>query len=429
MFQKIKIIHENHRNFLRIIRYALIAILLLLVTWMLDYKFAYLKDGVPDVLLLSSDVTSSFLSSLTGTFLTITTFTFTTILTVLNKYSGSFTPRIVQDFIDRPHVLSLFGIFIGGFFYTVLSLFLVEKLDTSRPLLAGTIAIIYAIAAMVAFMLFVKQVLNDIQVSNVIENVYNKASSLIDSVSEEKRMDDQFNEDAYEKEYKIYADHSGYFYEADDEKLLRQLKDIQADFVIKKRIGEFILGGIHIASLYVKKDLDMDEEEKKDLFQKLSDSLLINVKKNDQKDYHHEITKLVEIAMKALSPGINDPNTAVEAIRKIGILLGQLFSMERHFLIIGEDEETKIIYMGYSAEEELQLSFNQILHYGKSDPLVAEAILNSIRMIYLVSGSSLKSQVEQFFNYCYNLCMASMDNEVYKNQLKEVREAFNDDKK
>lgn len=130
--------------------------------------------------------------------------------------------------------------------------------------------------------------------------------------------------------------------------------------------------------------------------------------------------------MKGLSPGINDPNTAIEALRKVGILLGELFSSEHFYKILNEDEDSRIIYTGYSAKEELSLSFNQILHYGKSDPLVAEAILNSIQMIYLVSGESMHSGIMEFFNYCYNLCISAMDNEMYKERLKIIYDSFNE---
>lgn len=141
MYNKLKFFYINNRNILRIIRYTLISILLLVLTRVLDYKYYDLKNYLPSMLLLSPEVTSSFLSTLTGTFLTVTTFTFTTILTVLNMYSSSFTPRSVQDFIDKPNVLSLFGVFIGGFFYTVLALFMVQNIDSDIPLVSGTIAI------------------------------------------------------------------------------------------------------------------------------------------------------------------------------------------------------------------------------------------------------------------------------------------------
>lgn len=463
MIKNLKLIYENNRNIIRITGWTLVSLVLLFLTWLLDYKCPGFKEGLPKFLLLSSGVTSSFLSTLAGTFLTVTTFTFTTILTVLNKYSDSFTPRIVQDFIDKPHVLSLFGVFIGGFFYTVLSLFLVENASSDDTFISGTIAIFYAVLAMISFVLFVKRVLNDIKVSNVIENTYAHALKLIEAELDAEFPDDLYAElsgsasdnsssksddslsksddNSSKKEYKIFASKSGYFYSISSDEIIKVLDGIDSDLVIRHRIGEFLLKDEHIASLYIEdasnnehiaslyiKDASNDDAGSFDeILDKVSDCLLINVRKNDTEDYHHEITNLVEIAMKGLSPGINDPNTAIESVRKIGILLGKLFSAKHFYRILNKTEDTRIIYTGYTAKEELHLSFNQILYYGKNDPLVSEAILKSIHMIYLVAGESMHSQIRDFFDYCYDLCSSAMDNEMYKERLNVVRDNFYSD--
>lgn len=426
MFKRLKLLYENNRNIIRITRFTLISFILLLLTWLVDYKYPGIKDGLPGIFLLTPNVTSSFLSTLAGTFLTVTTFTFTTILTVLNKYSDSFTPRIVQDFIDKPNVLSLFGVFIGGFFYTVLSLFLVQNARNDDRFISGTIAIFYAIAAMTSFVLFVKTVLSDVKVSNVIENTYNHAHDLISAEANANNVSEKFDVDKYVKEIAVPASKSGYLYGIADMDLLRLLSGVKCDLVIKNRIGEFVLKSSQVAMLYFIENPDLSKDDINELANKISDNLLINEKKNDREDYHHDITNLVEIAMKGLSPGINDPNTAIEAVRKIGILLGELFSSEHFYKILNEDEDSRIIYEGYSIKEELNLSFNQILHYGKSDPLVAEAILNSIHMIYLVSGESMHSEIKDFFNYCYNLCIAAMDNDMYKERIKKIYDNFHE---
>lgn len=129
MLKRIQMYIDKNRNIINIGIFTFISIILLFISWILDYQYTHLKSNIPSIILLPKDVSSSFLSSLSGVFLTVTTFTFTTILTVLNKYSSSYTPRIVQDFIDQPFVLSLFGIFIGGFFlYNFISFY-----DTKCP--------------------------------------------------------------------------------------------------------------------------------------------------------------------------------------------------------------------------------------------------------------------------------------------------------
>lgn len=424
MFNKIKLKYLNNRNFIRIIRYSLISILLLILSWLIDYKYPLLKNNFPDILLLSSEVSSSFLSTLSGTFLTVTTFTFTTILTVMGKYSDSFTPRIVQDFIDKPNVLSLVGVYVGGFFYTVLALFMVQNIEYDEPLLCGTIAIFYAVAAMVSFILFVRRVLKDVKATNVIENVYKNAYKLIEEESKRRKESERFKEKDAVDEIKIYANETGFIYEIDSSALINKLKDRNCEFVIEKKIGEYVSKGMYIGKLCLFKNFELEGEEKDKFLNELSSCILINVSKNDYKDYHHEVTNLIEIAMMALSPGVNDPNTAIECIRKISVLLGRLFSTENSYVVLKENENCKIIYIGYTVNEEIYNSFSQIIFYGKEDPMVARAILNGIYLIYTLADESVKDDVKDFIDYVYKICLDAMSTDYDRKVIDLIYEDF-----
>lgn len=424
MINKMRLFFLNNRNTLRIVRYTLISVILLIMAWVFDIRYPGLKKHFPEILLLSPEVTSSFLSTLTGTFLTVSTFSFSTILIVLNKYADSFTPRIVQDFIDKPNVLSLFGIFIGGFFYTVFSLFLIQNIDNKLHLFSGTIGIFYAIAAMISFVFFVRRVVQDIKVSNVIENIYQRASKLIETEAGKRENAKRFKAESYVDKIKIYSNQSGYLYDIDYDTLLSQLEGIKCEFIIEKRIGDFVLKEMPIAHLNLLEACKIEGEEKKELLEKLLENLIINTGRNDTDDYHYQITNLVEISLKALSPGINDPNTSILAIRKIGILLGKLFATGNFYRVVNESKDSKIIYNGYSPEEELYLAYSQILHYGKADPEVAKAILNSIYLIYIVSDKSLQARVEDFFNHNYEICLNAMESHLDKEQLQIIHMSF-----
>lgn len=116
MLSKIKLWFFNHKNFLRMSRFLILTVSLLLVTWIFDHQYIEIKSYIPKQLLLSVEVSIDFLSNISGIFLTISTFCFTIIDTVLNKYSSSISPRMLQSFIDRTGVLGLYGIFVSGFF-------------------------------------------------------------------------------------------------------------------------------------------------------------------------------------------------------------------------------------------------------------------------------------------------------------------------
>lgn len=284
---------------------------------------------------------------------------------------------------------------------------------------------------MISFILFIRRVLSDIKVSSVIENTYQSANSLIEVESEKRKDSEKFDMQSYNEEIKIYANKTGFLYEIDSKGLIAKLDIGKCQLVVDKKIGQYVSKGMYIANLYTFDKLPFENEEKEKFLSEVSDYLLVNVNKNDSKDYHYEITKLVEIAMMALSPGVNDPNTAIEAINKVSFLLGQLFSTDNFYLVLDENEDTKIIYNGYSVKDELFMAYAQIIHYGKEDPLVSQAILNGLYMVYIISGNSAKDEIEDYFEYVYKLCSKAMNTPLDQEALDVIYEDFskNRDKK
>ncbi len=430
MKAKLQLWYSNHKNIINTTKFTVLSLVLILIVWFLDIKDIEIKSMLPQFLLLSVDVSKSFLSTLAGVFLTVATFTFTTILTVMTTYSSSFTPRVVQRFIDKPHVLSLIGIFIGGFFYSVLSLFIMQYVSSGQKVFAGTLGVVYAITSIIVFMLFVQQVIRDIKVVNLIQDIYDEALILVEIEAEQRKNSQRFEEEKIGKTIGIYANKTGYFYDVDFEGIMKQIGDISCELVIHKKIGEYISKGVYIADLNLTESELPDElkEDKGEFLNKISDSFLINKTKNMSQDYHYEITTLIEIALRAISPGINDPNTAINAIGKISNLLGQLFSTENKFIVLKITENAKIIYTSYSTQEELYLSFYQLIFYGKEDPSVGYSILEGLYLIYMIADDSAKDSIVEFFNYAYDVIYQSMKTDFDKKHIKDIRDDFFENK-
>ena len=426
MKAKLQLWYSNNKNIINTTKFIVLSLFLLLIVWFLDIVEIGIKSNLPQFLLLSVDVSKTFLSTLAGVFLTVATFTFTTILTMMTTYSSSFTPRVVQRFIDKPHVLSLIGIFIGGFFYSVLSLFIMQYVSTGQKVLAGTIGVAYAITSIIFFMLFVQQVIRDVKIVNLVQDIYDEAFLLVEEESEKRKNSQRFGEDKIGKTIGIYANQTGYFYDVDFEGLMKQISHIPCELVIHKKIGEYISKGVYIADLNLtEKDLsDELKDGKSEFLNKLSDSFLINKTKNISRDYHYEITTLIEIALRAISPGINDPNTAIGCIGKISNLLGKLFSTKNKYIVLKSQDDAKVIYTSYSVEEELYLSFYQLIFYGKEDPSVSYSILEGLYLIYMIADESAKDSIVEFFNYAYDVMYDAMGTDFDKKHLKSIRDNF-----
>ena len=421
MGAKIKLWFINEKNLFKMLKYVALTMVLLLLTWVFDHGYPELKARVPDQLLLSVDVSMDFLSNMSGVFLTISIFSFTTIVTVLNKYSSSVSPRMLQTFIDRTDVLGLFGIFISGFFYSVISILMLHNVAADDGVMAGSFAIAYAIVAMIGFVIFAKQVLENIKISNIIEGVYIDCDALIDGEVARREKAKRYEDDKDAKEFPVLATTTGYFFEVQSETILKALEGIKAEFTIKKRIGEYTTEGESLGMLKLFGGKNLSGEEIEKLTDTIARALVINMFKNIQDDYHHGLVILTEISVLALSPGTKDPNTAVMCVNKISSLLGKLLSTANQFIVLEEDGDTKIIYQSYSVEDELYLVFSQIITYSGGDPLVTRAILQGLYMIYMLAGACAKPGVKDFFDSAYELLMANFTHEVHLMRFERIR--------
>ena len=419
MLAKIKLWFFNHKNFLRMSRFIILTVSLLLVTWIFDHQYIAIKSYIPKQILLSVEVSVDFLSNISGIFLTISTFCFTIIVTVLNKYSSSISPRMLQSFIDRTGVLGLYGIFVSGFFYSVISILLLQDIAPDQHVVAGSFGIAYSIIAMLSFIAFSRQVLDNLQVSNIIENVFNDCEKLIDK-EVELRKKAKYYEEGYEStNLSIVAESSGYLFEIKSDDIFKKLNGIKAEFVINKRIGEYTTKGESVGELNIFQR-KLDDNDKKELKEKLSPLFIINAYNNEE-DYHRGIVNLSEIANMALSPGTNDPNTAIMCINKMSSLLGKLLSTGNHFVILKEDENVKIIYQSYSVKDELYLGFSQIISYSAGDPLVTKAILQGIYTIYTMADISAKKSIKSFFDDSYEILIENFTHEIHLDIFKRIK--------
>lgn len=419
MLAKIKLWFFNHKNFLRMSKSIILTVSLLLVTWIFDHQYIAIKSYIPKQILLSAEVSVDFLSNISGIFLTISTFCFTIIVSVLNKYSSSISPRMLQSFIDRTGVLGLYGIFVSGFFYSVISILLLQDIAPDQHVVAGSFGIAYSIIAMLSFIAFSRQVLDNLKVSNIIENIFNDCEKLIDKEVELRKKAKHYEEGDESTKLSIVAENSGYLFEIKSDNIFKELNGIKAELVINKRIGEYTTKGESVGELNIFQ-CKLDDNDKKELKEKLSPLFIINAYSNEE-DYHRGIVNLSEIANMALSPGTNDPNTAIMCINKMSSLLGKLLSTGNHFVILKEDENVKIIYQSYSVKDELYLGFSQIISYSAGDPLVTKAILQGIYIIYTMADISAKKSIKSFFDDSYEILIENFTHEIHLDIFKRIK--------
>lgn len=373
--QRLKVFFYNNKSWIYTVQYIFFSILLLILVSLIDLRILPILEYLPDSIKLNVGFSQGILTSLSAAFLTITTFTFSTILSVLNTYASSFTPRIVENFINMKITLKVIGVFLGGFFYCVGSLVFTREVFHGEPVISGFVAIVYSVICIIYFLVFVQRVITKFQGVNVILDVVNTAQTVIESEIALRKGSPSLTRKENFASIDLISDASGYLSAIDLEALIPQFEGHEGFLSIERKIGEYISEGSVVATLHVKEAIDEDFRAK------ILGYFILQDKKMETTDYRYNITKILEIALRAISPGINDPNTAIHCINKLGVVLAQFARVDNYHIQKAENREFRIYYSSYSFREDLHTFYLPLIHYGKDDLQVMVAILSSLRSI------------------------------------------------
>ena len=408
--QKVKMFYENNKIKLYILRYIVIAIILSVTAILIDTKKIEILDLIPSIFLTSIQLAKVILSTLAGALLTITTFTFSTIMVVLTMYSSDFSPRVVDNFLNNKISMKVLGIFVGGFLYCITTLFFMKNSFSNYLVISATIAVAYSILSIIYFVVFIYSVSSSIQATKLIARLYDESYTIIQRALEYRKDQmglDNYEVGTYKKSIEIESDRNGYLELISFREILNELKDFDSKLIIIPRIGEFVYKNQTIAILYYNED-----EIEENIESKILNEFSIEEGRISYNDYGFSLQKIIDIALRALSPGINDPNTAIHCINILGVLLSKLGEIEGDYTVVKEeDSKAQAIYEDFNFKEDIYLSFYQILHYGKADISVVAALYDALEgMSLCVEGKSLNI-IRQFKDYIYE---TSKDNFQHK---------------
>ena len=137
----------------------------------------------------------------------------------------------------------------------------------------------------------------------------------------------------------------------------------------------------------------------------------------------------MDIALRALSPGINDPGTAISCIQSLGLLCGKLSQIDGGYAIAKaktEDGSThEIIMEAYNFEADLYSTYTQIVHYGKGDIMVVLALLNAMKGVLLHTVEANRPAVAGMAAYIYEAAKPGFTQQADLDRLEQCYTALN----
>jgi uncharacterized membrane protein len=356
------------------------------------------ERGVFDVEMLRSwvfggcvDGARGVLSVIAGGLITVTGVVFSVTIVALQLASSQFTPRLLRNFTaDRGNQLVL-GVFIGTFTYTLLVLRTIRSADDGEspfvPRVGVTLAMVLVLVAIGFLIFYINHSARSIQVAAILDRVAQRTLGDVRRLfpqqvghADEARPPDPRREG--QPSTTVTADAAGYLQAVDGRSLFDLGMGRRVVIAMELHVGDFVLPGQPLAT--VSPPGEVDEA----VCRAVRKAFLLGPERTPEQDVEFGIVEISDIALKALSPGINDPTTAFRCIDRLAEVLLELGTREPPSPWRTEHGEVHYLARHPTFERAVGLAFDQVRHFGASNPGIARKLLEVLtRLASLVPES------------------------------------------
>lgn len=374
------------------------------------------------------------LSTLAGSMISVLGVTFSMTLVALTLASSQYTSRILRIFMSSKVTQFTLGIFSGTFAYCLIVLRTIRSSGNAEfiPGLAVFFAFILALGSVGVLIFFIHHIASSIQASSIIASVAQETNSAIDRLfpgekepePEEKVDEEQFlhilNEMTW---WAVPAEESGYIQSVDSEALLRFAGDKKTILRMEHGIGDFVVHKTALASLA------LEEAPDKETVAAVNAAYSISIHRTVDQDPAFGVRQIEDIALKALSPGVNDTSTAVMCIDHLTAILAHLAGRQLPPTRISQDGELRVIRIVPTFESLLADSFDQVRRSAAGNVAVMARIISALDSIAsLIDSPSRRQALYEQMQWIAELAERTIDSPhdlIYiKRRLKPLRESL-----
>ncbi len=316
----------------------------------------------------SAEEAGRLLGALLTALITMTTLVISLTMVVLTLAAGQLGPRLIRSFVADRRTQSVVGIFIATVVYILLIFRLLDS-DLSSdavPHLAVTLASVLTFVCLLTLLFFLHHLSRSIVADTMVNRVGEDLDRAIDNNLRDAEIIPEIFAHLSEDEPARYGlTASGYAQAIDYEGLVAAAAAHDALIELLVRPGHHVLEGRTHAHVWPASALD-DE-----LRAAIGSAIFVGRERTAVQDIEFSVRQLVEVALRALSPGINDPFTAIAVIDRLGASLALAMRRgEAQRLWSDEEGEVRLVAVTSSFDGLVDLSFNQIRQAGASYPAV-----------------------------------------------------------
>ncbi len=343
----------------------------------LERAWPALTDLLPS---FAPGTASDLLAIIATAAMTALSLTYSLTLIVFTLAAGSIGPRLLKRFTsDRiSHITA--GAFAGTFLYTLNCIAFVAP--EGRPSLTVLVALLLAAHAVLQLIFFVRHVAQTVSIDDEVAEIADRLSTVLkEHRTRYSALDEVPDEDAFETS--IEADRPGYVGAIDERLLVQVAKEHDLIARIVARPGGFVAEGEAILKL----SKSVDE----DVAARIQAAMQVEPSRSAGREVEFSIHLLVEIALRALSPGVNDVYTAIAVSDGISGAIADILDQDDAPIgILDDDGEPRLILPGLSIWELVGQAYHPLRSAGRNSILMTQALARAFGRLYVAGDAPVK---------------------------------------
>ncbi len=361
---------------------VIVALLLAYVLVIFDLNIGH--KWVSDYPLLFGAGADGARGVLTGSMMTVAALIFSLTLSTLAQVSSQYTPRVLRNFMSSRTNQVVLGFFVSIFVYCLFVLRTIRGSNEGNfiPSLAVSGGLALALVSIGVLVFFIHHMASSIQAANIVREVTQETEQAIKRLFPKQLGDaadaaSPFAQAASLRWVPVPASKNGYVQSVDTNGLLALAHDLPGVVRMECGIGSFMARGAVLVSVarYEGGSLPLTDE----LIDDLNEQFSLGSQRSVEQDVGFGLRQIVDIALKALSPGINDTTTSVICIDYLGTLLAQLAAC--HFptpLRTDDDDRVRVVTLEPSFASYVATALDQIRVSGEANVAVYLRLLAAI---------------------------------------------------
>jgi uncharacterized membrane protein len=329
---------------------------------------------------------------------------FSITMVALTLTSGQYGPKILRSFLEDGLSKLTLGLFLGVYVYTLIVL--AGYSQTDRPQLTIIVSLVLAFSALLAFVGFIHRTATDLQADNIIHRIGRQLQrTLRDLVADDAFLGRSQTIRTWRRAARGYrplpvaSTVAGYVQTIDYGGLVAWCVTNDCVLQVRTRAGDFVVEGLCLFKIF-----GYNSEGTDDVVEQLNARIVVGPLRTPVEDPEYAITQLSQLAARALSPGINDPGTAITCVDWFTLGLARVVDHDLPGCVfLDQEKRPRLLCRGVSFQGILKAIYAPLRQFSKSDIAVTARLLESLYRLGALTRRSgrlnaLAQQAEQIWH-------------------------------